>query len=885
MKNLKKAGAVALAAVMAVTFAPVASLNVFAATTSNKGTDYPANPNKIVGVGGGDTTATIDEEGDYVLGDATVTTLTFKKGTYTLDLNDVTGTNTEIVLEGGANLTIKSSDTNKNGTKEGSVKSVDVQTVDNMKVLNGGAAGDGTVTKDSFAPKEISATLTVEDGKIGTINQWFGDVTVNDGEISTGIVVKGGVYGTNNQGVDNYVATIRSSNLTINGGSIAKIEDESKQLKASDVTFKGGDIPSPTDDKNNELLKSLTINGGVFGEDPNAAATAKNQYYTAADKDVANGDASVYASAKVIAKIDLAADSWAVSNDWINKTIAKNADEIKALDKKAGNATPNVIAVRGAVELKDLPKGVYATATNKINNGENDGIGLTAAAADGVSMYATKNVHDGNNSWNATTDYAFRTGDYTIADYLQNHEVGYDTTPAPGNKNVETGVFTNGGNTNQITVDGKTYVVDLYEASAGDLDDTFFAGLVVNADKVNVDCIHLDDGDADMITHDTLFLNDTYSKAVVTADKKYSLFEGKTDDDKRGVVATAAQYLPAARTATRAAYPWTAHYLKQDKDITVSQVGDTEIGEGANGLLAIGKLTGTTVVKTTDESLPVSFDGNGVFYVGEKSNQVAAGSSKGETVETNYALAKAGKPFGATLYNALPKSGANRTMTFIQGGITLPYVATGKGKGGGLTYDKDTTATYVDFFDGANLGITKTPNYTTNEYGVSSVSSVTVTVGLGSDVNTPVSAYRFRNVKTNEHLYTIVASEIAALKANPDWQLENADAFKVLPWNTTVDGAVQVRRYRSSKGEFLYSTDTTEQANLDKDPNWTREGIAFCGVNAAKGYAVTRIVSTIGQGHAYCTSVENEVKPQVATGNWKQEGVPFFAVDIPANEK
>ena len=37
MKNLKKFGAVALAAVMAVTFAPVASLNVFAA--NNVGVD------------------------------------------------------------------------------------------------------------------------------------------------------------------------------------------------------------------------------------------------------------------------------------------------------------------------------------------------------------------------------------------------------------------------------------------------------------------------------------------------------------------------------------------------------------------------------------------------------------------------------------------------------------------------------------------------------------------------------------------------------------------------------------------------------------------------------------------------------------------------------
>lgn len=370
-----------------------------------------------------------------------------------------------------------------------------------------------------------------------------------------------------------------------------------------------------------------------------------------------------------------------------------------------------------------------------------------------------------------------------------------------------------------------------------------------------------------------------YSKAEVTADKKYSLFEGEANDGNRGVVATAKTYENAALRSTGTA-PYDKNYLKQNKDITVSQVGDTEIGEGANGLLAIGALTGKAVVKTTDASLPVSYDKNGVFYVGEKSNQVAAGSSKGSVVNHNYAMAKAGAPFDVL---ALPTASDNKTMTFIQGGITLPYVATGKS--GIFEYDKDQASTYIDFIDGADLGITRTPNYTTNEYGVSSVSSVTVTVGLGSDVNTPVSAYRFRNVKTNEHLYTILASEIASLKANPDWQLENDDAFKVLPWNTTVDGAVPVVRYMSSKGEFLYTTDTKEQADLDKDPNWVRNGIAFCGVAPSKGYGVRRIVSTIGQGHAYCTSEKYEVEPQVATGLWKAEGWPFFAVDIPAAEK
>ena len=100
MKNnyLKKAGAVALAAVMAVTFAPVASLDAFAA-------------NSNVGAGSNNTVITasgviIEENGTYVVSsegvaiDATIsggaTKVTFK-------LKGQTDTTTKFTVKGNAN--------------------------------------------------------------------------------------------------------------------------------------------------------------------------------------------------------------------------------------------------------------------------------------------------------------------------------------------------------------------------------------------------------------------------------------------------------------------------------------------------------------------------------------------------------------------------------------------------------------------------------------------------------------------------------------------------------------------------------------------------------------------------------------------------------------
>lgn len=283
------------------------------------------------------------------------------------------------------------------------------------------------------------------------------------------------------------------------------------------------------------------------------------------------------------------------------------------------------------------------------------------------------------------------------------------------------------------------------------------------------------------------------------------------------------------------------------------------------------------------------------IFIGQVSSDVAGAVTFQNNTDS---LAKVSAVDGVDYY-AVTTAGAVTRNYYANATakITKTFEEAAQGKKSGVA-QLAPTFTADDAIVWASKGIKTTVNNVNKEVTIQGEISSTVTntdsangtrtwvVNGGVDVNEPVYAYRFVNLKTNEHLYTIVPGEIANLIASADWKLENPTAFKVLPYNTTVSGAVPVRRYRNNvTGEFLYSTDASEQANLDKNPTWTREGIAFCGANPVKGYAVTRIVSTKGQGHAYCTSVENEVKPQVATGNWKQEGVPFFAVDIPANEK
>ena len=117
MKNtfLKKASAVTLAAVMAVTFAPVASLNAFAA---NVGVITVGSKNVITGGG-----ATITDDGTYVLTPGGVNTtpieVTGSATQVTIDLNGVTSAAVKIA---GTAKGVKNIKIDKESSKSGASK-------------------------------------------------------------------------------------------------------------------------------------------------------------------------------------------------------------------------------------------------------------------------------------------------------------------------------------------------------------------------------------------------------------------------------------------------------------------------------------------------------------------------------------------------------------------------------------------------------------------------------------------------------------------------------------------------------------------------------------------------------------------------------------------
>ena len=179
MKNtfLKKAGAVALAAVMAVTFAPVASLNVFAANTGIQTLDNVANTIT--------TTAIIEDNGSYVVsagGIGAGKTVTVSPSATDVKI-DVRGEDhIKIIIEGNktANVTVASSTYHTDGNaKLPHIPEVTVQGVTSASSLafegNLVVSGDAIVVQDYLgtnpAVDEDAAKpyrVTIGDVAIGT---------------------------------------------------------------------------------------------------------------------------------------------------------------------------------------------------------------------------------------------------------------------------------------------------------------------------------------------------------------------------------------------------------------------------------------------------------------------------------------------------------------------------------------------------------------------------------------------------------------------------------------------------------------------------------------------------------------------------------------------
>ena len=239
MNDLKKFGAVALAAVMAVTFAPVASLEVFA---GNSGVETINNTRVITG-----DTATIEENGTYVVsaGAATVT-ISGAATDVVLNLNNTKGTT--VKFDASSNKKAKVSlvaKTYSYQTLPNAVKAPDVSTVTISNVASASAlAFDGNmiVTGTDKAPMDYLGSLPAvsTSGSIGTDHT----VIIGNDAINTQVILNGGnnIYaenGTVNVSglVDGKVARVDAQNANSNAAIGTVTAQSGKSLVGVKTTY------------------------------------------------------------------------------------------------------------------------------------------------------------------------------------------------------------------------------------------------------------------------------------------------------------------------------------------------------------------------------------------------------------------------------------------------------------------------------------------------------------------------------------------------------------------------------------------------------------------------------------------------------------------------
>ena len=239
MNDLKKFGAVALAAVMAVTFAPVASLEVFA---GNSGVETINNTRVIT-----DSTATIEENGTYVVSaGATAVTISGAATDVVLNLNNTK--DTTVKFDASSNKKAKVSlvaKTYSYQTLHNAVKAPDVSTVTIENVASASAlAFDGNmiVTGKDKAPMDYLGSLPA----VSTSRSIDTDHTVIIGNdaINTQVILNGGnnIYaenGTVNVSglVDGKVARVDAQNANSNAAIGTVTAQSGKSLVGVKTTY------------------------------------------------------------------------------------------------------------------------------------------------------------------------------------------------------------------------------------------------------------------------------------------------------------------------------------------------------------------------------------------------------------------------------------------------------------------------------------------------------------------------------------------------------------------------------------------------------------------------------------------------------------------------
>jgi subtilisin family serine protease len=160
------------------------------------------------------------------------------------------------------------------------------------------------------------------------------------------------------------------------------------------------------------------------------------------------------------------------------------------------------------------------------------------------------------------------------------------------------------------------------------------------------------------------------------------------------------------------------------------------------------------------------------------------------------------------------------------------------------------------------------------------VASATITNDDPLGAATPADQYRLYSDLTNEHHYTMDATEYAAL-GQRGWRQEGV-AYRLFATSGTYAGALTVpffRLYHAPSQQHHWSTDAMEATTLAEQTDWTYEGTAGFVLPGPAGAALPlhRLVLPSPLVHLWTTDArEKDVLTSLTS--WKNEGIVGFVL-------
>ena len=897
MKNLKKAGAVALAAVMAVAFAPVASLPVNAARGTSVGAGDIENGGKVSALMTSKSTSVFNLSENISAASYTI------DKSCTFDLNGHTFVETVTVTD-GATLTLYDSTatTADDGTR--------AYAENGAGTINLGEAGTEADTKDDTK----AGNLVVNGATISTaVKITKGSVDIKDGKVKS---VQTAAITTHDD--KDKKALTKASSISIEGGQVtlatpagtyADVLDGKEALKSINISGGVVTVPEKDSSKNawekaaNEDGNFVNITGGVFVAENfgtykkasggsaevnlpylnvNAEKALPVAVKTGALDSVDNfyvGNAAIAAAlngGNKMTVINGDADVSGIKDETVTLVNDVTITDKSKTPKKALPTVKSAKAVSGISSMIITTESVD-TEANQVRPTETKCVfGANTIKSTIEAIDTSTNLNKGARQYRAKIDIDyqddFKGPDKDSAD----DDVVFDLKTRSGNfagagagNGVGLTYFTSdpSAHVDEGTpvglIDGKYYV-------AGD--DTEYAkatksvkvlktlgwkaktkDATENAEGASVfyvihDLANQVEGPADtnIVVYDpvvrTAYLDDGTTKKNQATTRVFVY--GKDADKNTDVYAT-------------------------DVDVAAAGTDGVDGVDVTSAVLTVQQLiSGSLQLENVDAKVKVDA-GTGLDWWSDDKD---AAHEHDEFVYNFAKTEKANADFKNALYGYTSEEGVEHDPTINETGASGEVrVSTGiSGK-----YEDIDAAVKIDAeFAGGEQTSNLSGDKTKRTWYVNM-----------ENKNLPKSVYRLRAKVGNNHLFTMDKDEADNAVASGDWVLESSNAFKMLPWNTDVKGAVKVLRFRNVKtNEFLFSTDPAEQAAKLADPEWAEGNVAFCGVSAETGYPVTRLFSTIGQGHLYSTA-QAEVKSAVEKNFYHKDGVVFFAVETPEKEK